>query len=142
MATKEEMSVWVGLSKVLFHGLKPAGAGFEIAGHGMEKSEFAFLVHRETLRVNEALLSMALAKDGPDIQLIFDALSEDTVTVLLSRWAHYHGRWKEMLNNPDPSFWVPPDQRDMWRAIFLAMAGQSPAVTAAQKEIWPEYFGE
>ena len=140
MPKNASVTLWLSLAQALFHDLKPKDAGFEICGDGMKKNEFAFLVHRETKRVNEALISMSLAKNKDEVHRIFIGLSKDTLMALFSRWVHYFGAWKKMKNEDYPHLWIPPNQRDIWRAIFLAMTDDVPAASAACKQLWPEYF--
>jgi hypothetical protein len=131
---------WLSVSHGLFHDLKPPDAGPEITGRGMPQPDFAALVDRETARVNEALVAMSLAKDETGVHNIFNALSRDTVIALFSRWVHYYGEWKKMINDPHPQLWVPP--KDIWRAIFLAMTDDVPAASDAVQLIWGEGLKE
>ncbi len=140
MTKNPDVTLWLSLAQALFHDLKPKDAGFEICGAGMKKSEHAFLAHRETKRVNEALISMSLAKDEEEVHKMFNNLSKDTVMALFSRWVHYFAAWKEMEYVAQPHLWVPP--RDIWRAILLAMTDDVPAASEACKQIWPEFFQE
>lgn len=126
------------MARALFHELKPKDAGFELCGYGMDKNEFAFLVHRETKRVNEALIAMSLAKGERETHEIFDSLSRDTVIALCSRWARYLWAWKQLENDPHPHLWMPPDEKDTWRAILLAMTDDLPAASEARRQLWPE----
>jgi hypothetical protein len=130
------------MSKALFHELKPKDAGFEITGYGMKKSEFAFLASRETKRVDQALIAMSVAEGEAEVLAIFKKLHKDTVTALFSRWVHYTSEWKKMVHEEQPHLWLPPEGRDVWRAIFLAMTSDSEAATKTCKQIWPEVFGE
>ena len=98
MPKNKDVEAWLKIAHALFHDLKPKDAGFELVGQDMKKSEFAFLAHREAKRVNEALIKMSLAKDEHEVRQIFNDLSKDTVTALLSRWAHYFAAWKKMEN--------------------------------------------
>jgi hypothetical protein len=138
MTKNKDVEAWLTIAHALFHDLKPKDASFELCGDGMKKGEFAFLVHRETKRVNEALITMSLAKDEHEVHQIFNNLSKDTVTALFSRWAHYYAAWKKMENEAHPHLWIPP--RDIWRAIFLGMTDDVPAASEACKRIWPESF--
>jgi len=125
MYKNNNVEIWLSISQSLFQDLKPEEAGSEIIGCGMAPDEFAVLVDRETERVNEALLSMSLAKDKFEVRSIFKSLSPDTVIVLCSRWAHFHGAWTKMLTDQNPPLRIPP--RDMWRAIFLELSGNQSA---------------
>jgi hypothetical protein len=138
MPKNKDVEAWLTIAHALFNDLKPKDAGVEVLGQGIKKSEFAFLAHRETKRVNEALIKMSLAKDEHEVHQIFNALSKDTVTALLSRWAHYFAAWRKMENEAHPHLWVPPS--DVWRGIFLAMTDDVPEATEACKKIWPEHY--
>ena len=132
---RNEVDRWLSLSQALLHDLMPMDADIEIFGHGMDPVDFAALVDRESRRVDEALVSMSLAIGKDDVHRIFDRLSKDTVIALFSRWARYHEVWmQETHAHP----WIPPSQKDIWRAILLAMAGDSETVVNTYTQLWPE----
>lgn len=140
MIENEKVVFWLSMAKVLFHDLKPEGAGFEICGCGMTKSEFAFLMSREEKRVDQALVAMSMAPGKNEVHEIFDTLHKDTVTALFARWAHYTSEWKKMVHSERLQLWIPPEEQDIWRAVFLAMTSDREVASSACKQIWPEFF--
>lgn len=129
---------WLEISAQLLRELKPAGTGMEIFGHDMAPADFSALVERESARVDEALISMAAAQNKVAVQAILATLNRNTIIALFSRWAHHMTMWTGMLNQAEPQLWVPP--RDTWRAVFLAMAGESTQSISAARSLWPEAF--
>jgi len=142
MQKNDAISLWISLSKALFNDLLPKGVVFKLGGTGMKKSEFAFLVHRETKRVNAALMSMSFAVDENEVHAIVDALSKDTAIVLFSRWSHLLGELRKLEIDEHFPLWFHPRQKDLWRAIFLSMMDDIPTATAACKALWPGLFQE
>jgi hypothetical protein len=105
----------------------------------MDPANFAALVDRESRRVDEALVSMSLANGRDNVHRIFDLLSRDTLIVLFSRWAHHHAAWMQgTLVRP----WIPPEEKDIWRTILLAMTADPDAVSNACTQLWPECSAE
>lgn len=129
---------WLKTSSLLFNSVRPADAGVELFGIGMQPADFANLVDRETQRVDHALTAMATAAGEAEVVAILAQLERDTVIALFSRWARYTQAWQAMLHQSDPQLWMPP--RDVWRAVFLAMTGENVYSTAAARSLWPEAF--
>lgn len=140
MMKNPDVEIWVDLSKAFFRELLPKGAGFEMCGKGMDPNDFAALVDRESPRVDHALVAMALAADEIELKHLVSQLSRDTLICLFSRWAHYIREWEARLYDPDPHLWLPPNGRDIWRAILLAMTGENLHSTEAAHLLWPEFF--
>jgi hypothetical protein len=136
----KDVEKWLLFSQTLSSDLMPKDIWPEMSG--MDKGAFAALVDREADRVNEALIAMALADGESTVKLIFSSLDRDTVIALCSRWMHYYSEWMKMLSEPEPHLWIPPGEKDLWRAIFLAMTDDSPAASAACMLLWPEESGE
>jgi hypothetical protein len=136
------VDLWLDLSGALFREMLPKGAGYEMCGKGMSSDEFGALVDREMQRVDHALVAMAEAVDEKAVSAIMAQLDRDTIIALFSRWAHYHGAWKKLLYDPHPHLWIPTDEKDLWRAILLAMTGEDIHSTEAAWFLWPELSGE
>ncbi len=140
MATNYNVEAWLAISRSLVRGLLPKDSGPEFLKHGLNAEDFAALVDRETTRVDEALVAMALAKGEAEVKAIAAELSRDTLIVLASRWTVYYKTWEKHLRNPDPPLWMPPGRKDLWRAIFLAMTQEDVHSTAALSSLWTEFF--
>lgn len=139
MAPKQDMELWLDISRALFNSLMPKDLKAEMAE--LLPSEHIAIVDRQVAKVNQALVSMALADSEDVVQKIFAGLVRETIIALCSRWALYHKEW-QTLSSAKGTLWVPPDQKDLWRTIFLAMTDDTEAASAARKRLWPEQFGE
>lgn len=136
------VDLWLDLSKALFRDLLPKGSGYEMCGKGMDPEKFTALVDRETDRVDHALVAMAEASGEQEVAAIVAQLERDTIIALFSRWANYQGAWKKLLYDPHPRLWIPPNRKDIWRAIFLAMTDEDLHSSSALWRLWPELSGE
>lgn len=134
----KQVKDWLEISGLMLRGLLPPGAGDEPFGHDLPPETFAVLVDRESARVDHALVALATAPDETAVRALFAQLHPDTVMALFSRWAHYTKAWQGLLHQPHPPLWFPP--RDTWRAVFLAMTGETVHSTAAARSLWPEAF--
>lgn len=139
MPNKQDIGIWLDISQALFSSLMPKDLRVDISG--MLPSEHIAIVDRQAVKVNQTLISMALAEGEAEVNKIFAGLARETVIALCSRWIHYHKEW-QTLSSAKGALWVPPDQKDLWRAIFLAMTDDTVAASAALKRLWPEQFGE
>lgn len=140
--TNPAVERWLAIAEPLMHSLLPRGEGVRLFGHGMASADFASLVDREGVRVDSALVALATASGEGEVHAIAALLSEATLTVLFSRWAHYLELWQSMLHEPNPRLWVPPKMDQIWRAVFLSMTGEGAHSTAAARALWPEVFGD
>ena len=136
---KEDIELWLNMSHALFSSLMPKDLKAEISG--MLPSEHLLIVDRQKAKANNALVSMALADGEAEVNKIFAGLARETVIALCSRWAHCQKEW-QTLSSEKESLWVPPDQKDLWRTIFLAMTDDTEAASTARKHLWAEQFGE
>jgi len=139
MGKNQNIETWLTFSHALFSDLM--SGDLRHAFDGMTADEHAAMVDRRSANVNDALVAMALAAGEADVRQIFNALERDTVIVLCSRWAHYQKRWKELLPDPKAHLWSPPGQKDLWRAVFLAMIGDTDVASTVRERLWPEFFG-
>ena len=138
MVQSDSSNSWLRVSEALLRVIKPEEAGIEIFGVGMDEAEFASLVDRETERVDDTLVAMSAAQGREGVRSIFDGLSNDTVIALFSRWAHFHGSWERLAGNGDFDPWVPPKEKDIWRAVLLSMCLDRPAAEDAHTRLWGE----
>jgi len=125
------IETWLTFSHALFADLMPQGLRHEFSG--MTPSAHAAMFDRQTAKVDAALVASALAAGEPEVRQVFDALERETVIALCSRWCHYHKAWKKLPSNPESHLWIPPAQKDLWRAVFHAMIGDA-AVAATLRE--------
>jgi hypothetical protein len=121
-----DMIIWLGISKALFRDIIPGELVEEALNGGLSPAEYAFLVHREELRVDSALLTMSRAADRPAALEIGKGLPDDTLIALASRWGHYATAWKKQGQDPNHRQWLPLDNR-AWRVILLTMVQESEA---------------
>lgn len=130
-----DIETWLMISHALFRSLMPEDLWHEISD--MQSAD----IDRQAGRVNAALISMSLAAGEPEVRQIFSSIDRETVIALCSRWIHYHKVWQSLLSETEPYLWIPPDQRDLWRAILLAMTDDTAAASAACIRLWPELRG-
>jgi hypothetical protein len=133
MPNDEPIDEFLMISREMFRGFFPQEKAEAVCS--MKRSEHAFLTHRETTRVDEALGSMALAKDEQAVRAIFNALSEDTVTALCSRWMNFYKLWISAPPGESPRVWP---YTDSWRSIFLAQIFEPEIQRDALKRLCPE----
>lgn len=130
--TDNDVKDWRDISSLLFRDLIPS----DLAEKTVMKTpaEHAFLAHREEGRVDKALVTMALADGEAGVKKVFEALSEDTIIAMASRWMHYSKAWKTdsaELRRQELS----PGLRDIWRAVFLSMTVDRAAAEAAAERL-------
>lgn len=133
MKNKPDMSDWLEISGLLLRQLLPAGDAMQWFGHGIPAEALAMLIDRAAMKVDHALVAMALASGEQEVKAIVGQLDREVLIGLFSRWAHYTERWR-VQQEPH---WVPPKSSDIWRAVFLSMAAGSHAQAAA-KQLWPQ----
>lgn len=134
--TSEVDSLWFEMSGALFRRLIPKEIVEPALRGGLTAAEHTFLAHRETKRVDDALIAMALAAGEEEVKAIFAELSNDTIIALASRWARYMEEWRSKAKSGELHQWIPPKQQDMWRAIYLSLVADQPAQTAAAIRLW------
>jgi hypothetical protein len=135
-----DMDFWITKSEQLLSNVRLLHAGgLEIFGHGLPPEQLAAMVDAHTDDVDRTLVRMALAENGQDVMGIIQPLDRDTITVMCCRWAHYHGLWSDMRDRGQ-AHWMPQKQEDVWRAVLLAMVGDSPEADAAAHQLWPDVF--
>lgn len=122
---------WLDISRGLFGELIPRDLAEKV--FTLTPAEHAFLAHRESRRVDDALISMALAGGEAGVKAVFGTLESDTVMAMASRWLHYAKAWNtetDELRRQE----LTPGLRAIWPAIFLAMMlDRSAAVAAADQ---------
>jgi hypothetical protein len=138
--TRDEIDIWFDISGALFRDLMPRNLVEHALGGGMTRFEHAFLAHREECRVDEALITLAMAADERCVKAVFSRLTEDTIIALASRWLHYTRTWKDKERTGDLSQYLIPGHWDDWRAVFLSMIQDKAAATSACRFLWPEEF--
>ena len=131
MTGEQDIELWLDMSHALFNSLMPKDLKAEMAE--LLPSEHIAIIDRQAAKVNQVLVSMALAEGEAEVNKIFAGLARETVIALCSRWARYHKEW-QTPSSAKGTLWVPPDQKDLWRSIFLAMTDDTWAASAALGE--------
>jgi hypothetical protein len=134
----ERNTLWIELSAALFRQVIPFDARGDFAG--MTKAEHAFLSHKETRRVDEALVAMALSAGEFEVNSVISALEKDTVLALASRWAIFLDLAKARASDPSFQLWFPPGDRDTWRVILLSLLQDPPAAEEHLRSLWGDAF--
>jgi hypothetical protein len=126
--TDNDVKDWMDISRSLFGQLIPRAVAEKTVT--MLPGEHALLTDREAVRVDRALIALALADGEVGVKAIFETLGEDTIMVMASRWMHYARAWNTdsaVLRRQELS----PGLRDTWRAVFLSMTADRQAAEAA-----------
>ena len=139
MTKNPDMDIWLDISGALFRSLLPKGSGYEMCGKGMDPEVFASLVDRETAHVKKALLEMAEAENEQAVLNVVAGLKRDTLICLFSRWAHCMAEWKKYLDDKTVRVYMPPDGKDLWRAVFLVLADDPDNEIEISLRLWPEW---
>lgn len=135
MPNETGLDTWLSMSHALFFALIPQETKPAVLA-ARSQPEHAFLIHREVVRVDRALISMALSTGETECRAIVAALTNDTVIALACRWGSYTEKWQATAIAPEKYPWQPPNQRDLWRAVLLSMASDRAAQTTAAQQLW------
>lgn len=139
MELETSLDLWLDMSHALFLALVPQETKVTVlAVHS--RPEHAFLIHKEEVRVDRALVSMALSSGEKECLAVISALDNETVIALACRWGSYTRQWKEMASQPDKYPWHPPKQKDLWRAVLLSIVIDQAAQRATATRLgWAEF---
>lgn len=138
--TNAPMDIWLENSQRLLSNVRLLHpGGDELFGHGVEPAQFEQWVHEHSGEVDRLLVQLALAADGNACMRIIQGMARETVTVMCSRWAHYHHLWTQMRDRGEQQ-WMPADQGQQWRAVFLAMVSDPTQQSAAAQQLWEVPF--
>jgi hypothetical protein len=134
----ERNALWVDLSAALFRQVIPFNVRDDFSG--MTQAEHAFLAHKESRRVDEALVAMALSAGEQEVNSIVSTLQKDTVLALASRWAIFLDLAKAKASDPSFQLWFSPGDRDTWRVILLSLLQDRPAAEGHLRSLWGAAF--
>lgn len=134
-----DMDSWLEKSSQLLSNVRLLHpGGLELFGHGLEPELFARWVYARSEEVDQLLVRMALAA-GEECMQMLARLDREAVTVLCSRWVHYHDLWEQMRDRGE-HHWMPQQPAQLWRAVLLAMVGAPQLQADAAQQLWPEVF--
>lgn len=125
-------------SHALFADLMPQDLRHQFSG--MTPSAHAAMIDRQAAKIDAALVTFALAAGETEVRQVFNALERETVIALCSRWCHCHEGWKKLPSDPKSHLWYPPDQKDLWRAIFLGMIGNADVAATLRERLMAEGY--
>lgn len=139
LSTQKDIEVWLNISEKLLLSLLPQHSSRDMFGKDLTPKDFANLIDKQLLNVDQALSDMAKATDKQQAKTILKKLSKDTAVALFTRWEQYILHWRR---HPIPDHWVPNDTKQMWRAIFLSMTFDRRWSKEIAKPILGDWFKE
>ncbi|MEE9326333.1 MAG: hypothetical protein V3U71_03480 [Cocleimonas sp.] len=139
LSTKQNIELWVKTSDSLLQSLLPENSKRDMFGKDLAPGDFARLIDKQFIDVDQALIDMAKADDEQQAKMISATLSEDTAIALFTRWEQYILHWR---SHPIPNHWIPEDMDQMWRAIFMSMTCDRKWSKEIAKPILGDWFEE